>query len=125
MEHYCQSHRFSAQHAEYRELIRHASTTNKAKILARQQMASEYKWRVELDRVIEQHLRLGVRVRAGWAEARDAVMFRGLQAKFEQHSQPARLLLGTGERVIVERSPRHAYGVVGGTGVARTGWAIR
>ena len=119
VEHYYQCQKFSSQHAEYRELIRQASTANKAKILARQQTAGGYRWRTELNPLIEKHLRLGVRVRDDWEEQKDAVMFSGLQAKFSQHPQLARLLLSTGDSAIVEKSPRDAYWGCGKDGRGR------
>jgi len=44
-----------------------------------------------------------------WEEVKDAVMFRGLHAKYDQHPNLARLLLGTQDSVIVEKSPRDWY----------------
>jgi ribA/ribD-fused uncharacterized protein len=98
--------KFGGQHADYRELIRQASTANKAKALARLHTGGGYRWRTELNPCSEKHLRLGVSVRDDWEEQKDAVLFRALQAKFDQHPQLARQLLSTGDRAILEKSPR-------------------
>ncbi len=43
---------------------------------------------------------------AAWTEARWEIVVRGNVAKFNQHPDLRRFLLGTGERVLVEASPR-------------------
>ena len=107
VEHYYQCQKFTD--VEYRELIRTASTANKARILAQQKIAGGYQWRVAMNVTIRAHLSRGVSVRADWEQVKDAVMFKGLQAKFTQHPQLARRLMDTGDRPITEVSPRDWY----------------
>ncbi len=41
-----------------------------------------------------------------WNDARFGIVVRGNRAKFEQHEEMRRFLLGTGDQVLVEASPR-------------------
>ena len=47
--------------------------------------------------------------RSDWEEVKENIMFKALQAKFTQHNNLRRMLLGTGDRVVVERSPYDSY----------------
>ena len=112
VEHFYQCQKFTD--VEYRELIRSASTANKARILAQQRVAGGYQWRVAMNATIRAHLSRGVSVRPDWEQVKDAVMFKGLQAKFTQHLHLASRLKDTGDRPITEVSPRDWYWGCGG-----------
>ena len=116
VEHFYHCQKFTD--AQYRDLIRTASTPNQAKIFARQKAGGGYKWRVAMNDTIKAHLARGVQLRKDWEEVKDGVMFKGLQAKFTQHRELAARLTETGERPIVEVSPRDYYW---GCGSDRTG----
>ena len=106
-EHYYQCQKFTDM--QYRELIRTARTANQARILAQQRVAGGYQWRVAMNVTIRAHLSRGVSVRPDWEQVKDTVMFTALQAKYIQHPQLARRLKDTGERPIIEVSPRDWY----------------
>ena len=48
-------------------------------------------------------------LRPDWEEVKDSIMLQAVTAKFETHEKLARLLLSTGERMIVENAPMDAY----------------
>ena len=48
-------------------------------------------------------------LRDDWEEAKEAVMYTALKAKFSQHRKCRDTLLDTGEAKIIEASPRDAY----------------
>ena len=60
-----------------------------------------------------------------WARERVAIVVRGNEAKFSQHPELAAYLQGTGERVLVEASPRDrvwGIGLAEGDPAARDVW---
>ena len=67
-----------------------------------------------MNATIRAHLSRGVSVRADWEQVKDAVMFKGLQAKFTQLPHLASRLKDTGDRPITEVSPRDWYWGCGG-----------
>jgi ribA/ribD-fused uncharacterized protein len=115
VEHFYQSRKIdasqSADHAAFAEVIRAASTPNKAKILATMSVSDGrgYAWRTALDPIIADYLARGVRIRPEWKAIKEEVMLEGLRAKFTQHPALATLLLSTGDASIVEQSPRDSY----------------
>lgn len=48
-------------------------------------------------------------VRSDWDDAKDAVMETALRAKFGQHEDLRRLLLETGDAILVEHAPNDPY----------------
>lgn len=115
VEHFYQANKIdvaaSADHASFAALVRTASTPNKSKILATMWVSDGrgYAWRTALDPIIADYKARGVSLRDGWEDMKEAVMLRGLRAKFTQHADLARLLLSTGDALIVEQSPRDSY----------------
>lgn len=102
---------------EYRALICKASTPNKAKILASLRILTPtYKWREDLNRSIDLHLKKGVHLRADWEKVKDGIMLQGLEAKFSQNQAAAQLLRSTGAKLIIENSPRDWYWGCGSNG---------
>lgn len=55
----------------------------------------------------------------GWDNKRDQVMREALRAKFTQHADLRAILLGTGERKIVEHTERDSYWGDGGNGTGK------
>ena len=55
--------------------------------------------------------------REGWEEERDEVMMIGLRAKFSQHEDLRRVLLETGDAIIIEDSPIDSYWGCGSDGL--------
>ena len=54
--------------------------------------------------------------RSDWEEMKEDIMFKALQAKFTQHEKLKRMLVGTKDRQLVERSPHDSYWGDGGDG---------
>jgi ribA/ribD-fused uncharacterized protein len=55
-------------------------------------------------------------IRKDWESAKDGIMMDALRAKFTQHDELKHILLDTGERRIVEHTPRDNYWADGGDG---------
>lgn len=100
VEHYFQAQKF--EEAGYREKIRRASRPKDAKALG---MTRE------------------LPLRHDWEAVKDGVMLHAVRTKFQTHERLARLLLSTGERVIVENAPMDAYWGCGpdGSGLNKLG----
>lgn len=100
VEHYFQAQKF--HDAAYRDLIRRALRPKQAKALG-------------MTRTFP--------LRPDWEEIKDDVMLRAVRAKFRTHAEPRRLLLSTGESLIVENAPMDAYWGCGpdGLGLNRLG----
>ena len=100
VEHYFQAQKF--HDAPYRERIRRASTPKQAKGLG---------------------MSRDLPLRDDWEAVKDALMLAALRVKFTTHPGPRALLLGTGERMIVENAPGDFYWGCGadGTGLNRLG----
>jgi hypothetical protein len=64
------------------------------------------------------HLRLGVQIRKDWDQVKEQVMYKVLKIKFHQHPDLKYILLGTGNKTIVEDSP---FDYFWGCGKNRTG----
>lgn len=100
VEHYFQAQKF--HDVAHREKIRRASTPKQAKGLG---------------------MTRDIALRPDWEAVKDALMLSALKVKFATHPTPRALLLGTGERLIVENSPGDFYWGCGadGTGLNRLG----
>ena len=57
--------------------------------------------------------------RNDWESVKEDVMYKALQAKFSQHEKLRRLLLGTGDRELIEHSPHDSYWGDGGNGTGK------
>lgn len=101
VEHYFQAQKFP--NAAYRETIRKALTPTLAKRLG--------------------NVRYGQKLRVDWEEVKEPVMCAALRAKFTSHPHLSDLLLNTGDKKLVEASPRDYYwgGGCDGTGQNRLG----
>ena len=86
-EHYFQAQKFTAT-PEYQEEIRLAKTPEKAKNLGGSREKP---------------------IRADWDQVREDVMMKALKAKFTQNADLKALLLGTGNRPLVEANPTDSY----------------
>lgn len=119
-EHYFQAMKFydpsSVRHAEYMEIIRSCDGPMKAAILGRQKEKGGFAgdWKVNkvsdlrtLNDVIRSYS--DVSLRADWESAKDDIMRKALQAKFTQNADLKKLLKDTGNRKIIEASPKDAY----------------
>jgi hypothetical protein len=58
-------------------------------------------------------------LRADWEEVKDRIMLEVVRAKLAQHEAVRELLLGTGDRPLIESSPRDRYWGDGGDGTGR------
>lgn len=120
-EHAYQAFKFLDRHStersrEYAECIRLVNTPGKAKILANQKRVGGYKWRTDLNTLIDEYA--DVTLRTDWDVVRNEVMFDIVMAKFAQILKLRALLLSTGDALIQENSPRDSYREIGhdGTG---------
>jgi hypothetical protein len=119
-EHAYQAHKFEQNDhplaPTYAELIRNASTPNKARILALMDIQSGYPWRLALNKIMHPFKDAGLKRRPDWDEVKDDVMREILASKFTQHASLKALLLKTGTRKIVEHTSRDSYWADGGDG---------
>ncbi len=98
VEHYFQAQKFPGpENAEIRERIRRAASPKQAKSLGR---SRKYP------------------IRPGWDNVREDVMRHALRRKFENPELRA-LLLGTGDRPLIESSPSDTYWGAGRSGRGR------
>jgi len=58
-------------------------------------------------------------IRSDWETIRDDVMLKALRAKFAQHADLGRLLVGTGGQRLIEHTPNDNYWADGGDGSGR------
>ncbi|MCB1387944.1 MAG: NADAR family protein [Rhodobacteraceae bacterium] len=100
VEHYFQAQKF--HDPAYREKIRRTSTPKQAKGLG---------------------MTRALPLRADWDAVKDDLMLAALRTKFTTHATPRTLLLGTGNRLIVENAPGDFYWGCGadGSGLNRLG----
>lgn len=55
-------------------------------------------------------------VRKDWESEKDSIMYQALKAKFTQHPELAELLISTGSRNLIEKSPSDSYWGIGKDG---------
>jgi hypothetical protein len=55
-------------------------------------------------------------LRADWEQAKDAIMYRAVLAKFTQHDRLRCMLLATGDALLVEHTKNDSYWADGGDG---------
>jgi N-glycosidase YbiA len=94
--------------AEYMEVIRGAATPNIARELANQTIKGGYPWRTALNPIIERYAQRGVRINPHWDDIKVGVMECILRAKFN-NGDLRTLLHNTGDRTIIEDSPRDSF----------------
>jgi ribA/ribD-fused uncharacterized protein len=97
VEHYFQAQKFPSQ-PDYQEKIRRARSPKVAKTMGRSRE---------------------VPLRSDWEAIKDEVMRRALCAKFVAHPELTALLLGTGERKLIENAPSDEYWGCGRTGTGK------
>jgi ribA/ribD-fused uncharacterized protein len=97
VEHYFQAQKFPSQ-PSYQEKIRQTRSPKDAKTLGRTRM---------------------VPLRPDWEAIKDEVMRRALRAKFIAHPELMTMLLGTGERELIENAPSDYYWGCGQTGTGK------
>lgn len=118
-EHYFQAMKFISSNAtsrdlEYARLIAGQNTPNKAKVLASQQIKGGYKWRTDLNPIIQEYQ--DVHIRNDWDFVKYNVMRAAVMNKFLQNPQ---LLLQTGDAYIAEASPKDYIWGIGKDGTGR------
>lgn len=91
----------------YAVIISKTSTPNKARILALQKTGGGYKWRTDLNSVIEEYS--DVPLRPDWEEVKLDVMREILRIKFTSCQACYQALMATDKRQIIEASPRDSY----------------
>jgi len=108
--------RDTKEQKEYREIIRHASTPYKSKILGNQRINNPFMSNLSLNdsdkRTLKQlvdEYKNKVSMVKNWDSIKDDIMYRGVKEKFEQNSDLKALLLSTKGHVIREASPRDGY----------------
>lgn len=88
-------------------MIAEQSTPNKAKILANQQIGGGYKWRTDLNIIINQYK--DIKIRSDWEQIKDELMYKCVKEKFLQNENLKKLLLSTGDSELIENSPYDNY----------------
>jgi N-glycosidase YbiA len=119
VEHFFQAFKFmgplaSKRSLEYAEIIRNQSTANKAKILANQKRGGGYKWRTDLNSIIDEYK--DVKIRSDWEEIKDDVMRLAVCLKMHQNPAIYKLLLSTKQSKLAEHTTRDKYWGDGGDG---------
>lgn len=99
----------SIQNINYSEIIRKASTPNISRILGLQKISGGYKWRTKLNEIIKQSIADGVKIRDDWDIIKVELMQDILLHKFTQNEHCKQLLLMTGNKILVENSPRDEF----------------
>jgi len=97
VEHYFQARKFTDE--EHVEKIRTAKTPRSAKSLGRSRK---------------------VKIRQDWEQVKDEVMRKAVRKKFETHDELLEILLATGNRELIENSPRDYYWGCGARSRAKT-----
>jgi N-glycosidase YbiA len=119
-EHYYQSKKFDYEGASqdnlvYAELIRCQKTPNMARLLGIQEVKQNFAWAKPLKALIELH-KARVNPDPNWDKHKLDVMRVALRHKFEQHPRLASTLIATGDKDIIEDSPRDDFWGIGRTG---------
>lgn len=132
-EHYYQAMKYkidgdcSPHTVEYMNLIKSSRTPGVATQLARQKQGGRWAWQQALNETIQKYIDLGVCIRKDWDSVKEEVMLKALMVKFgPDNPELMQLLLGTGNRRIVEHSSRDPYWGDGkdGKGQNRLGYLL-
>jgi len=113
-EHFFQCEKFTDNW--YKSQIINVNTPNKAKILANQKISGGYKWRTDLNSIIQKSIENGIKIREDWDEIKEDIMYKIVKMKFEQNYKLKELLLSTGDKIIRENSQRDSYWGIGKDG---------
>jgi ribA/ribD-fused uncharacterized protein len=100
----------------YATHIQQASTPNQSRVLATQKTGGGYKWRTDLNPLIQTYKEKGVTVRTDWEDVKDQVMKEVLLCKYARDEHCRQVLIGTGDRPLVEHTSRDSYWADGGDG---------
>lgn len=92
----------------YGKIVAEQNTPNKARILANQKTGGGYKWRTDLNTIINQYK--DVPLRPNWDTIKVNVMYDILRAKVQQSEHCLQELKSTGQSYIVEDSPDSFWG---------------
>lgn len=113
---------FKNINSQYAEIIRSQTTAGKVYLLANQRKTGQYPWQKKLVEIVKEYEDNGVKIVDNWNDIRDNVMRRVVWWKF-QNRDLAKLLIDTGDALLVEDSPRDSYWGVGkdGNGLNRLG----
>ena len=114
-EHAFQAMKF-VDYIEYQEVIRTANTPNMAKILACQRTGGQYKWRTDMNPTILSYKKQGVKLRQDWEEVKIEIMYEILMEKFSTNQKLKKVLLSTGNSMLVEHTTRDDFWGDGGDG---------
>jgi hypothetical protein len=133
-EHYYQAHKYIYNsgnpnqdwlNLEYAALIGKQNTPNKAFRLARLQKGHRYPWEKVLNDIIVKYSETGIVVkgkkmtvkeRPDWDDVKDLIMRRAVYDKMIEHPNIRSLLVDTGQKHLIENSPRDSYWGVGKSG---------
>lgn len=118
-EHYFQAQKFlgpssTEKSREYAELIKNAKTPSISKILAAQKTGGGYRWRTNLNSIIEQYK--DVKIRKDWEDVKEDIMKKALLEKFSQNEKLKEVLLKTEFAILYEHTSRDKYWADGGDG---------
>ena len=113
--------KFDGISPEYLEIIRSANTPNKAFILGGQKKKYGFatKWTINpndkrtLNEVIDA---FPIKIRADWDKVKLDIMRKALKAKFEAHLFLRKMLIETGDAILVEDSARDNFWGIGKDG---------
>ena len=123
-EHLFQAMKFMGPNAtnedkEYAEIIRNQNTPNKAKRLAGQRgVGGGRPWQRELNAIVQKY-KNKARLRPDWERIKDNLMYEIVKMKTQAHMGIKNELIKTGNKLIVENSPRDSYWGIGSDGKGR------
>lgn len=93
---------------KYAEHIRKASTPDKARLIAHKTTAPRlYAWQRAIAPLVKRYKERGVERRYDWAEVKHAQMLSCLRLKFTQDRHCRKMLLATGNAMLVEETRYH------------------
>lgn len=101
---------------EYINIIKNANTPGIAFVLAKQKTGGGYKWRTDLNPIIQKYLDLGVTMRPDWEDVKVMTMASIVHDKFMYNDKLKQLLVSTGDRHIAEHTHRDHFWADGADG---------
>lgn len=99
----------SPQDIEYSKVIRNANTPNISRILGLQKISGGYQWRTQLNPFIKKSIEEGAKIRDDWDNIKVELMQDILLQKFSQNEHCKQLLIMTGNKMLIENSPRDPF----------------
>eukprot|EP01083_Nonionella_stella_P074303 201494_1 len=131
-EHYYQAQKFAHRlddkdYKKYFNLIADAPTPSKCFTLATQRTRGGYatKWiysktnPTKLNEIVKQYRNKQVTMRDDWDKVKDHIMLKALRFKFKQNLHLKKLLLSTGDALLIEHTKRDCYWGDGGDGTGQ------